>query len=142
MERVDQFDRAHPQPHMRTAIAGDGRHGGSQVDPELRVSLAEADGRRAGLQLRVADRPARLGRSALPGRDRERQWRRGRSSKAHTGAPARTSLYTMESISAWNEASMMLGETPTVVQRSPLSSWLSIRTRVTASVPPLRMRTR
>src|SRR4051794_16555993 len=56
MERVDQFDRAHAQPHMRTAIAGDGRHGGSQVDPKLRVSLAEADGRRAGLELRVADR--------------------------------------------------------------------------------------
>ena len=33
----------------------------------------------------------------------------------------------MESIIAWNEASMMLGDTPTVVQRSPFSSWLSIR---------------
>ena len=37
---------------------------------------------------------------------------------------------------------MMLGETPTVVQRSPVSSSLSISTRVTASVPPLRIRTR
>jgi catechol 2,3-dioxygenase-like lactoylglutathione lyase family enzyme len=41
-----------------------------------------------------------------------------------------------------NEASMIFGDTPTVVQRSPVSSLLSIRTRVTASVPPLRMRTR
>ena len=61
---------------------------------------------------------------------------------AYVGAPARTSLYTIESISAWNEASMMLGETPTVVQRSPVSSSLSISTRVTASVPALRIRTR
>ena len=37
---------------------------------------------------------------------------------------------------------MMLGETPTVVQCSPVSSSLSISTRVTASVPPLRIRTR
>ena len=37
----------------------------------------------------------------------------------------------MESISAWNEASMILGETPTVVQRSPSSSRLSMSTRVT-----------
>jgi len=28
----------------------------------------------------------------------------------------------IESINAWNEASMMLDETPTVVQRSPVSS--------------------
>src|SRR4249919_3562254 len=37
MERVDEFNRAHAQPHMRTVIAGDGRHRGSQVDPKLRV---------------------------------------------------------------------------------------------------------
>src|SRR5262249_60796346 len=60
----------------------------------------------------------------------------------HAVTPAFTSLKTMESIKAWKEASMMLGETPTVVQRSPLSSSLSISTRVTASVPALRMRTR
>jgi len=30
---------------------------------------------------------------------------------------------------------MILGDTPTVVQRSPVSSWLPISTRVTASVP-------
>ena len=39
----------------------------------------------------------------------------------------------IESIKAWNEASMILGDTPTVVQRSPCSSSLSISTRVTAS---------
>ena len=33
-------------------------------------------------------------------------------------------------------------ETPIVVQLSPFSSSLSISTRVTASVPPLRIRTR
>ncbi len=37
---------------------------------------------------------------------------------------------------------MMFGDTPTVVQLSPFSSSLSIRTRVMASVPPLRIRTR
>ena len=37
---------------------------------------------------------------------------------------------------------MMLGDTPMVVQRSPFSSSLSIKTRVTASVPALRIRTR
>jgi hypothetical protein len=35
-----------------------------------------------------------------------------------------TSLNTMESISAWKEASMMFGDTPTVVQCSPSSSSL------------------
>ena len=60
----------------------------------------------------------------------------------HSGASDLTSLYTIESISAWNEASMMFSDTPTVDQRSPVSSSLSINTRVTASVPPLRMRTR
>src|SRR5712671_756873 len=67
---------------------------------------------------------------------------RKRGGKHHAGAPDFTSLYTMESISAWNEASMILGDTPMVVQRSPLSSSLSISTRVTAPVPALRMRTR
>ena len=44
-------------------------------------------------------------------------------------------------MSAWNEASMMFGYTPTVVQRSPAPTPLSISTRVTASVPPWKMRT-
>jgi hypothetical protein len=66
----------------------------------------------------------------------------GEGFKHHAGAPDFTSLYTIESISAWNEASMILGDTPIVVQRSPSSSSLSMRTRVTASVPALRMRTR
>jgi hypothetical protein len=35
----------------------------------------------------------------------------------------------------------MFSETPTVNQVSPEASTLSIRTRVTAPVPPLRMRT-
>ena len=42
----------------------------------------------------------------------------------------------IESVSAWNEASMMLGETPIVHQRSPDASPHSISTRVTASEPP------
>ena len=57
-------------------------------------------------------------------------------------APARSSLYVMESIRASKLASMMLEETPTVNQRSPVAlSRLSTSTRVTASVPPVRMRT-
>src|SRR5579864_5665978 len=67
---------------------------------------------------------------------------RNDGTNTHAGAPDFTSLYTTESISAWNEASMMFGDTPTVVQLSPASSSLSISTRVTASVPPLRIRTR
>ena len=48
----------------------------------------------------------------------------------------------MESISASKLASMMLEETPTVNQRPPVAlSRLSTSTRVTASVPPVRMRT-
>eukprot|EP01031_Cornospumella_fuschlensis_P015328 gene15328-18730_t len=60
----------------------------------------------------------------------------------HAGMSAveRISFQVMESSRAWNEASMMLGETPTVVQRAPVSSALSIKTRVMASVPPSRMR--
>ena len=43
----------------------------------------------------------------------------------------------MESVSASKLASTMLGETPTVNQRSPVPlSWLSTSTRVMASVPP------
>ena len=36
---------------------------------------------------------------------------------------------------------MMFDDTPTVSQRFPSPSRLSISTRVTASVPPFRMRT-
>ena len=58
-------------------------------------------------------------------------------------APSCMSFQVMPSWSALNEASMMLGDTPTVVQRRPLSSVLSIMTRVTAAVPlcGVRMRT-
>ena len=48
----------------------------------------------------------------------------------------------MASCSAWKLASTMLAETPTVDQRRPCPSSLSISTRVTASVPPEVMRTR
>src|SRR5262245_16907889 len=57
-------------------------------------------------------------------------------------APARNSFQVMASLSALNEASMMLGETPTVLQRSPDSSALSTITRVTAPVPALGVRMR
>ena len=46
----------------------------------------------------------------------------------------------IESISAWNDASMILGETPTVVQLSPFSSWLSISTRVTVSMAVVKVK--
>ena len=57
------------------------------------------------------------------------------------GAPSRYSLKQMESDSASKEASTMFSETPTVDQRLPAPSALSIITRVTASVPPVRIRT-
>src|SRR5450759_294154 len=53
----------------------------------------------------------------------------GAREASHAGAPDFTSLKIIESIKAWNEASMMLGETPTVVQRWPASSSLSNNTR-------------
>src|SRR5271166_489025 len=57
-------------------------------------------------------------------------------------AASLNSLKTMESISASKDASTMFGETPTVNHRRPdFRSWLSMRTRVTASVPPVRIRT-
>ncbi len=57
-------------------------------------------------------------------------------------APARTSLKLILSSRASKLASMILGETPTVIQRSPVTvSSVSASTRVTASVPPVRMRT-
>ena len=45
-------------------------------------------------------------------------------------------------MSAWKLASTIFAETPTVDQRCPSRSALSIITRVTASVPPLVIRTR
>lgn len=67
---------------------------------------------------------------------------RGRARRGpHGSAPLFRSLYVIESLSASNEASMMLGDTPTVNQRSPLPSPDSISTRVTASDPPWKMRT-
>ena len=47
----------------------------------------------------------------------------------------------IESVSASNEASTIFADTPTVDQRLPLPSALSTMTRVTASVPLVRMRT-
>src|SRR5262249_9629618 len=56
--------------------------------------------------------------------------------------PSIQSLNIIESSKASKDASTMFGETPTVNQRRPaLRSRLSIRTRVTASVPPVRIRT-
>src|SRR5262249_37584889 len=67
----------------------------------------------------------------------------GEKSRYAACAPSRNSFQVMESLSALYEASMMLGETPTVVQRSASPSALSIITRVTAPVPAagVRMRT-
>src|SRR5690606_1610903 len=60
----------------------------------------------------------------------------------HAGAiPSRTSFQVIASSSASNEASTMLALTPTVDQRWPAVSSLSMMTRVTASVPPCVIRT-
>src|SRR6266496_2902012 len=67
--------------------------------------------------------------------------RRTHAPYAACATASRKSLKTIESDSAWNEASTILGDTPTVNQRLPLPSRLSTRTRVVAPVPPLRMRT-
>src|SRR6266851_1716397 len=79
-----------------------------------------------------------VNRDATPGEASRRKI----DGRDQAGALLFRSFQVMESTSAWNEASMILGETPTVVQRSPDSSADSIKTRVTASVPPSRMRTR
>src|SRR3546814_11666419 len=52
-----------------------------------------------------------------------------------TCAPSWNSFQVMPSCSALNDASMMLVETPLVVQRRPLASAPSIISRVTARVP-------
>ena len=57
------------------------------------------------------------------------------------GAPSRSNFHWIASSSASNEASTILGDTPTVDQRRPSASSLSMMTRVTASVPPFVMRT-
>src|SRR5258708_40235839 len=57
----------------------------------------------------------------------------GSSLNPPAGAPDFTSLYTTESISAWNEASMILGGTPLVVQRCPPPSSLSSKPPLTPS---------
>src|SRR5215470_3330521 len=57
-------------------------------------------------------------------------------------APARNSFQVMPSCRALNDASMMFGDTPTVLQRSPSPLALSIITRVTAPVPALGVRMR
>ena len=56
--------------------------------------------------------------------------RRARELRAYAGAPDLTSLLTTESIYVWNEASMMLGDTPIVIQRSPSSFAHSISTSI------------
>jgi hypothetical protein len=55
MERIDQFNRAHAQPHMGAAITVDRRHGRTQIQPKFGIGLAEADGARPNDQLFVAD---------------------------------------------------------------------------------------
>src|SRR6185312_4093763 len=157
---------------LRAGLGRQHEHLGPMIEPELRIALAEPDRRRPHLELAEAEaRQHRLVKGRRPheiahrdgdvvdhraasGSPHERSDMRGRKIPDfasliraaifdyYPGAPDFTSLYTIESISAWNDASMMFGETPTVVQRSPLSSWLSISTRVIASVPPSRIRTR
>src|SRR5262245_16119595 len=79
------------------------------------------------------------------GTTRNRAWVACRAripaAEALQGTCSRSNLNTIESDSAWKEASTMLGDTPTVNQRLPLPSRLSTRTRVVAPVPPLRIRT-
>jgi hypothetical protein len=93
-----------------------------------------------------SDRPvgpaSRTGQSHRPIEPASRAATRGLPAAHQRAAPARNSLYVMESVSASKLASTMLGDTPTVNQRSPVAlSRLSTSTRVIASVPPVRMRT-
>jgi len=55
--------------------------------------------------------------------------------------PSLKSLYTTASFNASKEATTIFGFTPMVRQLSPLSSTLSMVTRVTASVPVFKIRT-
>src|SRR6185312_2778975 len=146
---------------MRTTRRRDRRHVVAKIDPEFRIALAESDRGRARFEPRKAERrqhcfiEARGGIKIAhrngnvvdhggpsPGSLHSPPSPCKRGEGGHAGAPDFTSLKTIESIKAWNEASMIFGDTPIVVQRSPASSSLSMSTRVTAAVPPLRMRTR
>ena len=57
------------------------------------------------------------------------------------GAFSLNNLYSKLSINALNEASIILGETPTVNQLTPVLSVLSIKTLVVASVPVFKILT-
>src|SRR5262249_12960328 len=134
MEGIDQLGRAHAQAHVGAAVVWDRRHRGTQVEPELGIFLAEADGVWSRLELGVADRaqhrfieahgPVEIAhgdgdvidhcRPRVPGLQRTTPRRCGALRPGHknyAGAFDLTSLYTIESINAWNEASMILGET-------------------------------
>src|SRR5262249_58933634 len=46
MERIDQFHRAHAQPHMDAAVTVNWGHSRAQVEPKFGIGLAKADGTR------------------------------------------------------------------------------------------------
>src|SRR5215471_17242099 len=56
MEGIDQVDRAYAQRRVGAAIGLDRYHGRTQIEPEFRIALAEADGAGANDELFVTDR--------------------------------------------------------------------------------------
>ena len=59
VERVDLAGGFRPQADMRAALRRDRRHAVAQIDPELRIALAEADRRRPRHQARKPERRQR-----------------------------------------------------------------------------------
>src|SRR6185503_906572 len=152
---IHRLCRVSAQANMHATILGDGRHFRTAVDPELGIFVAianscigpfpqlvqpERNKQRGIKRFRYFDVPH--GDGNVIDHEVPPPVTAATTGLSHAGAPDFTSLKMIESIKAWNDASMILADTPTVVHRSPFSSSLSISTRVTASVPPLRIRTR
>ena len=135
--------RRRSRPARRATSAGGsrrcriGRHPGRARDLEVeRVERHQAGPRRG--------RRGHRRRASAPDRRAAPARRRASSSLTRRPPPARrrAELPGDGVHRAWKLASTMLAETPTVDQRRPWPSLLSISTRVTASVPPQVIRTR
>src|SRR5690349_17185126 len=95
----------------------------AQINPELRIAFSKAYSCRPGFKFCNADcGEHRFIETRCCGDVADHNG----NVVDHAGAPDLMSLKMMESIKAWNEASMIFGDTPIVVQRSPASSSLSI----------------
>src|SRR5690349_4281402 len=104
MARVNHLGRAHAQADVRAVLWPQWLHVGPRVEPELGILLAEANGRAAHHEQLITDGA----KHCLVKARRTRQiTHRDRDVVDHAGAPDFTSLYTIESISAWNDASMI-----------------------------------